>query len=123
MASAGEAAASKAGPDTANWIVASAQRLEPKRQALPRPATEVLLSRPLPPPRHEELIDVNENDEETQYRARFRQGYLLTATGFVPERRSLIILGIPVQAQGKTKREGAERLGCKNKTSILMSCV
>lgn len=117
MERAGEAAASKASPATADWILASAQRLEPKRQAVPRPAAKVLLTRPLPPPRQEELVDVNEKDEETQYRARFRQGYLLSATGFVPERHSLIILGRPIQAQGSNEKRGGRALRVQKQNS------
>ena len=78
---------------------ATASRLETGRRAVLRPNAKVLFSRPQPPVRQEELVRVGETDAETQYRARFRQGYLLTATGFHPERHSLTIMGRPVQAR------------------------
>ena len=41
---------------------------------------------------------VDQDDQASEYRALFRQGYLLSGTGFVPERNGLVIMGRRVQA-------------------------
>ena len=43
-------------------------------------------------------MQVDQDDQESEHRALFRQGDLLSGTGSFPKRNSLVIMGRPVQA-------------------------